>query len=265
MTEDDGDMAWRTAVPMVQPLEDGQVMYVTTPQQLVSLQQQMPYDRSRVVAQQAMLQQQMPMQQQLAQQAMREQALMQQQMYGYHQYGGIQHGSNWPAAQAVCGGALGTTNPTHTGWPYGYAFHAGGAAIYQSCCAPAPVEDAGIRAGEIEGFRAWLIGGRSRTTLNSIVALHEWPSDGIMRGMPGDHDGMGVHAFKTESEAQQQYSAMDKPMAFGRVAMWGEIVEHEDGYRAEFAKITAIDSVQGVWLSWTLRRLRRHYGLTGHD
>jgi hypothetical protein len=28
----------------------------------------------------------------------------------------------------------------------------------------------------------------------------------------------------------------------GRVKLWGDIVEHERGYRAEFAKITAIDA-----------------------
>ena len=31
-------------------------------------------------------------------------------------------------------------------------------------------------------------------------------------------------------------------MLFGKVKIWGEIVEHEEGYRSEFGKIASLDS-----------------------
>jgi hypothetical protein len=30
-------------------------------------------------------------------------------------------------------------------------------------------------------------------------------------------------------------------VVFGRVELWGEVIEHEDGYRAEFASIVSLD------------------------
>lgn len=50
----------------------------------------------------------------------------------------------------------------------------------------------------------------------------------------------------------------------GRVALSGRVVEHERGYRAEFARIVAIDKVYAIPppISWLVRRrLRRIYGL----
>lgn len=32
-------------------------------------------------------------------------------------------------------------------------------------------------------------------------------------------------------------------MAYGTVQLWGEVIEHEEGYRAEYAKVTSVDSV----------------------
>lgn len=56
-------------------------------------------------------------------------------------------------------------------------------------------------------------------------------------------------------------------MCTGTVLLWGDIVEHERGYRAEFAKVRSID-----WLypdvdmmgreAIVLNDLRRTYGVT---
>jgi hypothetical protein len=45
-------------------------------------------------------------------------------------------------------------------------------------------------------------------------------------------------------------------MAIGAVKLWGEVVEHERGYRAEHAKIVSIDAVCGVV---DIERLRAKY------
>ena len=34
---------------------------------------------------------------------------------------------------------------------------------------------------------------------------------------------------------------VDEPLLFGKVKIWGEIVEHQEGYRSEFGKIVSLD------------------------
>ena len=36
-------------------------------------------------------------------------------------------------------------------------------------------------------------------------------------------------------------SVLASSLLFGKVKLWGEIVEHEDGYRSEFGKIASLD------------------------
>lgn len=146
-----------------------------------------------------------------------------------------------------------------------------------------PIPHAGIRAGEVIAYRGWAVkkGGR----LFSIYKHeHEWLPD---RPMMGDtRNEYGVHAFKTV-EATREYAECystgvmwgtvsiimlpngdlsfknnTSTYAIGTVALWGEVVEHEDGYRAEFAKILTIDSVIGPADDGTLDALRTRYSLS---
>lgn len=81
--------------------------------------------------------------------------------------------------------------------------------------------------------------------------------------LPGDYDQVGIHGWKNvgeainyvlETENRQLVSSLIEngvvrtrvPWAFGRVKLWGQVIHHERGYRAEFAKITAIDGVMGM-------------------
>ena len=44
--------------------------------------------------------------------------------------------------------------------------------------------------------------------------------------------------------SKQEYDydpGVDEPLLFGKVKIWGEIVEHEEGYRSEFGKIASLD------------------------
>lgn len=48
------------------------------------------------------------------------------------------------------------------------------------------------------------------------------------------------------------------PMVIGKVALWGDIVEHEYGYRAEFGKVKSLDKI--LWGDYgMLRELRTKY------
>lgn len=44
----------------------------------------------------------------------------------------------------------------------------------------------------------------------------------------------------------------------GTVKMWGEVVEHQFGYRAQFAKLNSLDTLYG---EASLSRLRDRYGV----
>jgi hypothetical protein len=72
-------------------------------------------------------------------------------------------------------------------------------------------------------------------------------NDGALRPAPVFHCECGVHALKSEDAARERlieerlrtaqalYSMYPKGRAFGAVKLWGRIIEHQLGYRAEYA------------------------------
>lgn len=110
-----------------------------------------------------------------------------------------------------------------------------------------PIEDAGIRAGEIIAYRCWWVVPNNRL-FSTYVFDYEWMSD---VSATGDVKSYGIHAFKYECDVYA-YSAefihairdslITRSVVFGTVKLWGEIVEHERGYRAEFAKVASLNT-----------------------
>jgi hypothetical protein len=107
-----------------------------------------------------------------------------------------------------------------------------------------PVEDAGIRAGEVIAWRCWRIVGTN--LLASVYIDYVW-----LAGMPSEgdvNDGYGVFAFKTRHDAcrlmrDRFADEYGYGIVMGQVRLWGEIIEHERGYRAQYAEVETIDSV----------------------
>ncbi len=179
--------------------------------------------------------------------------------------------------------------------------------IYYSHYISAPQAVAGLRAmfnpppemkklkpettwGEIEAFRVWRIFNAEPRLISSYTA-HEWEPGGVMkahqelRDFDGDWDRTGVHAWKSmvevvEHGARIARSGDGSTLAFGRVKLWGDVVEHQRGYRAEFARIIGIDdlvkfecnemyydmskdrmdeTLRSVWLGPQLEDLRDRY------
>ncbi len=119
--------------------------------------------------------------------------------------------------------------------------------------------------GEITGYRAWLLRGFD---LHSVAAKTPWdrwePMTGALTG-GGQHSpsglGAGVHAYKTSRHTHQQYDMFvlevrlrlagrstqkvfhDEALIFGEIELWGEVVEHETGYRATHGAVSSIDEV----------------------
>lgn len=137
---------------------------------------------------------------------------------------------------------------------------------------------AGVRAGEIIGWRLWLTSPRTEQ-LVSISANFEWPCREYPKSksyFPG-YPNMGYHAYKNEEQAldaasQYRYSSIF-PIVLGQVAMWGEVIEHEKGWRSEYAYPKALEYVcsnygmvpyaENIELEdeILLARLREKYGL----
>lgn len=141
-----------------------------------------------------------------------------------------------------------------------------------------PLENAGISAGEIIGHRVWRYNAFARGTsdcgpylLQSMAMDTIWPPDGPMHDPEvEDHNGHGIHAFKRQESVLNEYAPANHwgatKLVYGTVALWGAVIEHERGYRGEFARIHSLNSIPQLY-RWKelrlLRDLRQRYGLGG--
>src|SRR5262249_24753475 len=110
----------------------------------------------------------------------------------------------------------------------------------------------GIRVGEIIAYRAWRVVEstwmrrtwmrRSDNRLHSVfIKDYVWLPD---RPASGDVREHGIYSFKNVIRSREQYGhpLVWRPFLFGSVKIWGDIVEHEAGYRSQFARIVSLDS-----------------------
>jgi hypothetical protein len=69
-----------------------------------------------------------------------------------------------------------------------------------------------------------------------------WPAGVPMKACCGSGTGdlrHGIHAFASRGQAEEYFAEQSRgktaPHVFGKVALWGRVVVHERGYRAQFA------------------------------
>lgn len=157
---------------------------------------------------------------------------------------------------------------------------------------PSAIPYAGIRTGEVIGHRLWLVvpeGGElwlcslthyrlwlpnetlygdtnkvvdrawlSETTIwGGVYAFASaellGPEAAKLKGMMAVTNGV----FGTLAVLGRSPLFMVNGIAFGTIKMWGDVVEHERGYRAEFARLHSID---GLWaLDGDLGEIRAKY------
>ena len=116
-----------------------------------------------------------------------------------------------------------------------------------------------ITAGEIIAWRCWRV---ADGWLRSVYMDTFW---GPHEPMEGNVNTDGVHAWKKMSDAITYgliggVHGAGARVVIGTVAMWGEVIEHEIGYRAQFAKIKSLDhSADKSIGEEELRELRRKY------
>lgn len=170
--------------------------------------------------------------------------------------------------------STGTPNPTD--WAFTYS------AIHFTIREPQPptVPYAGVRAGELIGYRMWF-----ETDDNQLCSwAHRfiWEPDATIHGDVNAcvNDNIfnpifgGTYSFFNDDRIEAELSEV-KPTNFpflgfifnrptpinavviGTIKMWGEVIEHEHGYRAEYAKINTLDRVIGYADLDTLRQRYR--------
>jgi hypothetical protein len=153
---------------------------------------------------------------------------------------------------------------------------------------PRPALKREIKMGEITGYRCWRI---ENGLLRSVFQKDIWYPGKILQGRELEDWGQrGVHAWKEpnssrfleylmgclaetqgiitqgHSRVQTVTLASNVAMVTGSVILWGDVVEHEYGYRGEFAKVKSLDwlypsqDMMGKEQS-TLDNLRREYGV----
>jgi len=104
----------------------------------------------------------------------------------------------------------------------------------------------GIRIGEIIAYRAWRViaprwwwNGDDR--LHSVLMKnYVWQPDAPARGDVRTH---GIYSFRDVIRSREEYLFYvgTGPLLFGKIKIWGEIVEHENGYRSQFGKVASLD------------------------
>lgn len=125
------------------------------------------------------------------------------------------------------------------------------------------VETDGIEVGEIYGWRVWYVRKRQEL-LTSVTMDHIWLPCEVMEGNPSDYGMNGVHAYKQFHQAlggYAHYGKLSSPAVVGRIALWGEVVEHTDGYRAQYGRPIKLETiVPSTFLTRRLlRRLKAKY------
>jgi len=159
----------------------------------------------------------------------------------------------------------------------GYTVAPGGARIPREIVAPEALPKDDARRVDLIGWRIWRV-----TSLGYLQAI---TADSIY--MPGvamvahteigdaQSTASGVHAFKdfagVAKESDDYRKQVGGAYAIGTVQLWGEVVEHERGYRAERAMIRSIDGVvlpnKSPWdkePAAALAFLRERYGVGAH-
>lgn len=136
-----------------------------------------------------------------------------------------------------------------------------------------PLARGDLVLADIIGWRIWRV--TPAGYLRSLTAENVWLPGEAMEGEVEDSGPNGVHVFRERAGALSELTMYLKSTAadsyaLGSVLLWGEVVEHERGYRAERAKVVSIDDVvwkgQPPWHAETraaLAFLRERYGVAG--
>lgn len=115
-----------------------------------------------------------------------------------------------------------------------------------------------MQVGEIVGHRCWRL---EDGILRSVYMKDWWRPNTVMTGRElEDWDQRGIHAWKEPNSKEfndyirgymkrksmrdlwlEDYEAETPTIITGTIFLWGDVVEHEHGYRGEYASVRSID------------------------
>lgn len=136
-----------------------------------------------------------------------------------------------------------------------------GGSVYANVPEPVknePLKISEFKVGEIEGYRGWRV--TEDGFLRSMSARVIWAPGEPMEGKTKSREEHnGVYAYKRASDFLSNHENAGLNI-YGKVHMWGDVIEHELGYRAEFAKIVSLDHFLGpAPFKLNIRDLREKY------
>jgi hypothetical protein len=95
-------------------------------------------------------------------------------------------------------------------------------------------EGPGIIAGEIEAYRCWNLVNGYLVSFNGMVWVPGEPAKGLGVDIG---NSSGIYSFLHLDDAIKEYGNATDTVIIGRIKLWGTIVEHGKGFRAEYAKV----------------------------
>src|SRR5262245_18503951 len=120
----------------------------------------------------------------------------------------------------------------------------------------AALGDPRIRAGEIIGWRFWKL---CNGLLDSAYIPYTWRPGVFERSSPAQIGccNPGYHAFREKEQAERKASmhVYWSPLVIGFFAMWGEVIDHQHGWRSEYAAVQSITKITGDIPFWTKQQL----------
>lgn len=192
------------------------------------------------------------------------------------------HGRNWKPSSQAHGNPVDRADPAVDSGADDassiWTWHTGSVFPYPEPHCPEPIPYAGVRAGEIIGHRMWLVldeglcslvhhfiwepGATIEGKVDEIIEHNMWNFIKPIYGgvysfdsyerliakegpsiktavfpFPWLPDGFGVLDFSR--------AFMVRGLVIGTVKCWGEVIEHEEGWRAQYAKLHSINHIVG--------------------
>ncbi|HYT43125.1 MAG TPA: hypothetical protein VEP90_12340, partial [Methylomirabilota bacterium] len=119
----------------------------------------------------------------------------------------------------------------------------------------------------IIGHRVWHVD--SYCLLRSYVqSCWTWYPNSIFTAVPSNIDWIrnviiGIHAWKTESQVETyiDFRNTGASLVIGTIWMWGDIIEHERGYRSSHAKIRSLDTFYNL-SACEIYKVRKRYDIS---
>lgn len=109
-------------------------------------------------------------------------------------------------------------------------------------------------------IRVWKIYPPTPTLWSTWQTYHEWkPGTNQADRVPTkDVRWCGLHAYKTMKTAK---GTMTSSQVVGRVKLWGKIVVHERGYRAQYAEVASFAYAGSYVAPSTLEALKARFNV----